>query len=97
MAKKSRCRPRSVTKRRSVGSSSVSDGAAGLRALLRVPAFVEAYPELGSAAAWRWRIFMGTVNGLESAGGIVRVGRAVFLDAEGVERWLRGGGVRGQA
>ena len=42
-----------------------------------------------SEASLRWRIFNSEQNGLEQAGAIVRVGRRVYLDPAGFDRWLR--------
>lgn len=36
----------------------------------------------------RWWIFHGNENGMAAAGAVVRVGRRVYLDTDGFERWL---------
>ena len=39
-------------------------------------------------AQLRWFIFNAGANGMNEAGAVVRVGRRVFLDVEGVDRWI---------
>ncbi len=39
-------------------------------------------------AQLRWHIFNSHTNGMAQAGAVVRVGRRVFLDADGVDRWI---------
>lgn len=36
----------------------------------------------------RWWIFHAAENGMTAAGAVVRVGRRVYLDADGFDRWL---------
>lgn len=36
----------------------------------------------------RWWIFHSSENGMAAAGAVVRVGRRVYLDADGFDRWL---------
>lgn len=36
----------------------------------------------------RWWVFQASDNGLAAAGSIVRLGRAVFIDADRFDRWL---------
>lgn len=39
-------------------------------------------------AQLRWFIFNSGTNGMADAGAVVRVGRRVFLDVDGFERWI---------
>lgn len=36
----------------------------------------------------RWWIFHAASNGLAEAGAVVRIGRRVYLDADGFDRWV---------
>lgn len=36
----------------------------------------------------RWWIFQAAHNGMSDAGAIVRLGRRVYIDADGFERWI---------
>jgi len=36
----------------------------------------------------RWWIFNSSTNGLKEADAIVRVGRRVYIDVDGFERWI---------
>ena len=36
----------------------------------------------------RWWIFHSADNGMAAAGAVVRVGRRVYLDLDGFDRWL---------
>jgi len=36
----------------------------------------------------RWWIFNGASNGLNEAGGFVHIGRRVYIDVDGFERWI---------
>ena len=36
----------------------------------------------------RWWIFQAESNGMASAGAIVRLGRRVYIDADGFDRWI---------
>jgi hypothetical protein len=36
----------------------------------------------------RWWIFNAAQNGLAAAGAIVRIGRRIYLDVDGFDRWL---------
>jgi hypothetical protein len=36
----------------------------------------------------RWWIFHGNENGITAAGAVVRVGRRVYIDTDGFDRWL---------
>lgn len=36
----------------------------------------------------RWWIFQAENNGMAGAGAIVRVGRRVYIDADGFDRWI---------
>jgi hypothetical protein len=36
----------------------------------------------------RWWIFQAESNGMNAAGAIVRLGRRVYIDADGFERWI---------
>lgn len=40
-------------------------------------------------AQLRWFIFNAASNGMEQAGAIARLGRRVYLDEDGFDRWLR--------
>lgn len=42
-----------------------------------------------SEASLRWMIFNEASNGLKDSGAIVRLGRRVYLDEDGFDRWLR--------
>lgn len=42
-----------------------------------------------SEASLRWMIFNEASNGLKDSGAIVRLGRRVYLDETGFDRWLR--------
>lgn len=39
-------------------------------------------------AQLRWFIFNSGTNGMAAAGAVVRVGRRVFLDVDGFDRWV---------
>ena len=41
-----------------------------------------------SEGSLRWYIFNATHNGMEQAGAIVRVGRRVYIDPDGLTRWI---------
>ncbi len=41
-----------------------------------------------SEAQLRWFIFNAATNGLQAAGGIVRIGRRVYISEEGFDRWI---------
>lgn len=41
-----------------------------------------------SESQLRWWIFEAERNGLARCGGVVRIGRRVYLDANGFERWI---------
>jgi hypothetical protein len=56
--------------------------------LMSVKGFAERYPELGSEASQRWRIFCASQNGLAEAGAVVRCGRRVFIDQRRFMQWL---------
>lgn len=36
----------------------------------------------------RWWIFGAEQNGMDKAGAVVRIGRRVYLDEEGFDRWI---------
>lgn len=40
-------------------------------------------------AQLRWFIFNSASNGMEHAGAIARLGRRVYLDEDGFDRWVR--------
>lgn len=42
-----------------------------------------------TAGQLRWWIFRAEENGLGKAGGIVRIGRRVYIDEDGFDAWLR--------
>ncbi len=39
-------------------------------------------------AQLRWWLFNAEANGLKAAGAIVRIGRRVFIDIDGFDRWI---------
>lgn len=41
-----------------------------------------------SESQLRWFIFCAEQNGLAAAGGVVRLGRRVYLDTAGFDRWI---------
>jgi hypothetical protein len=41
-----------------------------------------------SEASLRWMIFQAEANGLSKAGAIVRIGRRVYIDPAGFDRWI---------
>lgn len=57
------------------------------RKLRRVAQFHREHDEF-SEPSLRWLIFKAKENGLERAGGVVRLGRRVFLDPEKFFLWL---------
>jgi len=56
------------------------------RNLKRVAAFVAGSPFTENQL--RWWIFNATTNGLDEAGGVVRVGRGVYIDVDAFDRWI---------
>ena len=49
--------------------------------------------QFASGSPWteaqlRWHIFNSQQNGMTSAGAVVRVGRRVFIDVDGFDRWV---------
>lgn len=42
-----------------------------------------------TVAQLRWWIFQAEQNGLSKAGGLVRIGRRVYISEEGFDAWLR--------
>ncbi len=51
-----------------------------------VAAFVEGSPF--TEPQLRWWIFHAAENGLDKAGAVIRIGRRVYIDTDGFERWL---------
>ena len=45
----------------------------------------------------RWWIFGAEQNGMKEAGSIVRIGRRVYLDTDGFERWIAAQNPQGRA
>lgn len=45
----------------------------------------------------RWWIFNSQHNGLDAAGAVVRIGRRVYLDQDGLDRWIATQNERGAA
>ena len=41
-----------------------------------------------SEGQYRWWIFNAENNGLAAAGAIVRIGRRIYIDEDGFDRWL---------
>lgn len=39
-------------------------------------------------AQLRWFIFNESNNGMKQAGAVIRIGRRVYIDVEGFDRWL---------
>jgi hypothetical protein len=39
-------------------------------------------------AQLRWYVHQADNNGMKDAGAVVRIGRRVFIDEEGFERWI---------
>lgn len=56
------------------------------RNLKSVADFAEATPF--TEHQLRYWIFQAEQNGLKKAGAVVRVGRRVYIDTEGFERWI---------
>jgi hypothetical protein len=56
------------------------------RNLMTVAAFAASSPF--SENQCRWWIFQSGTNGLGDAGALVRVGRRVYIDVDGFDRWL---------
>ena len=56
------------------------------RNLKSVAAFADDSPFTESQV--RWWIFNAAQNGLADAGAILRIGRRVYLDVDGFDRWL---------
>lgn len=57
-----------------------------MRRLLTVADFAKESPF--SEGQVRWWIFNAKNNGLASSGAIVRIGRRVYLDVDGFDRWI---------
>lgn len=41
-----------------------------------------------SEGQYRWWIFNAESNGMRAAGAIVRIGRRIYIDEDGFNRWL---------
>lgn len=57
------------------------------RNLSRVPQFLRERPEF-TAGQLRWWIFHAANNGMQQHNVVVRIGRAVWLDVDGFDRWI---------
>lgn len=56
------------------------------RNLKTVPQFADETPF--TEGQLRWWIFNESNNGLAAAGGVVRIGRRVYIDVDGFESWV---------
>ena len=58
-----------------------------------MPRHLKSVSQFASESPWteaqlRWFIFNSDTNGMTAAGALVRLGRRVFLDVEGFDRWI---------
>jgi hypothetical protein len=67
------------------------DDAIDLTKILSVPDFAAKYPNLGTAAAWRTRVFQSDRNGLDEYGAVLRRAGKVFLVEPRVLAWFIAG------
>jgi hypothetical protein len=56
------------------------------RNLQSVAQFVASGPF--TEAQLRWFIFNESTNGLRDAGAVVRIGRRIYIDTDGFDRWI---------
>lgn len=41
-----------------------------------------------TVAQLRWHIFNAKNNGMDAAGAVIRIGRRVYIDLDGFDRWI---------
>ena len=58
--------------------------------LHRPKALVERYPDQFSMSTLRWWIYNSKENGLDEAGAILRIGRAIWIDVPRLQLWMAG-------
>lgn len=58
--------------------------------LMRLPLFIERYPNLCKPTTLRWWIQNRDDNGIENCGAVVQVGRAWFVNVPKMEAFILG-------